>query len=156
MKLSYRKLFLVFFIFLTSSFAFCAEKKLYVAVECVPVKQKASIYSKNISNLNYGTKVLVLQTKGDWIKVSLENEPDLSGWRIKSALTRKKIVDGVNHLDTDTKELALAGKGFSASLEKAYLKEHALNFKNIDLIESYSVTDAQLKEFVKEGQLYEE
>lgn len=156
MKLSYRKLFLVFFIFLTSSFAFCAEKKLYVAVECVPVKQKASIYSKNISNLNYGTKVLVLQTKGDWIKVSLENEPDFSGWIIKSALTRKKIADGVNHLDTDTKELALAGKGFSASLEKAYLKEHALNFKNIDLIESYSVTDAQLKEFVKEGQLYEE
>lgn len=156
MKEFNRKILSVFLIFLSASVVFCAEKKLYVAVEHVPVKSKASVYSKSLSNLDYGTQVIVLKTKGDWVNVSIENEPNFSGWIIKTALTRKKISVEVKHLDADSKEIALAGKGFSASIEKEYIKEHSLDFENIDLIESYSITEVQLKEFIKEGQLYEE
>jgi hypothetical protein len=83
------------------------------------------------------------------------------GWMHSSALSEKKIVvkAGAQNVDqtASSDEVALAGKGFNADVEKEFkAKRKDVNYAYIDQMEKLLVTPAQMQEFVKVGALVPE
>lgn len=74
------------------------------------------------------------------------------GWIPSSALSKKKVLAS-SSTTADAKEIALAGKGFSSSIESTYAKEFNVDYSDVDYVESQSVSDKELQSFIVEGQL---
>jgi hypothetical protein len=75
-----------------------------------------------------------------------------------SALTEKKIVFTAGAKDVQTSassnEVALAGKGFNKQVENEFKgKNPNINYAWIDRMEKFVVSEKQIKQFLKEGEL---
>lgn len=128
------------------------DKVMYVAIESLSVKTKASITGKEIGILNYGDKVIVTNEKGSWSKISFDKET-LEGWVNTSSLTKKKIIASENKVSTNANELALAGKGLNSTVEATYGVEYEINYDLVDEIENNQVSEEEVIEFIEEGKL---
>lgn len=147
-----KKFFIYFSIFLFGTSLFAAPK-MYISEKDVSLKSSTSFFASKIGSLKYGDQVTVLETNGKWSKIQSINTPDLSGWVSSSQLTKRKIMASNNYFSADTSELALAGKGFSSSKSKRKVKS---NFDSIKIIEEVNLTEEELLEFIKEGNLKNE
>ena len=86
------------------------------------------------------------------------SEGAAEGWIHASALTPKKIVLRAGAEDVEaaasSDELALAGKGFNQQVESEFrAKNPNLDFTWIDEMETYVVSENEMKQFLKEGEL---
>lgn len=139
--------------------AFAAENKnQYVQVGSAQVKAKASQTSKTTATLKYGDEVIIISINKNWSNIkSLDGK--ITGWLPNSSLTKKKIkieVASQNKASANATELALAGKGWNSGMEDV-LKDSSsanYNYKIVDKVESYTVSDADAIAFIKEGGLY--
>ena len=98
-----------------TSFVIAKPKKMYVSAEKTALKSSTSFFAKEVNTLDYGHQVLVLETKGKWSKVQSSENPNINGWISTSLLSKRKLISSFNNFSATTSELALAGKGFSAS-----------------------------------------
>lgn len=110
-----RNLIILFCILLVGVKLFSAPKKkeskvMYVAVEELTLKNKASITGRQCGSLIYGSRVFVTEEKGSWCKIKAFDDDSITGWVNSGSLTRKKIVVASN-TTTNANQLALAGKG---------------------------------------------
>ena len=48
------------------------------------------------------------------------------------SLTKKKLISSDKNVTTNADELALAGKGFSKTIENAYSEEYEVSFDKVD------------------------
>lgn len=126
---------------------------MYVAVDTVAVKAKASVTSQKVGELVYGDSVQVLNEKGSWMEVMSSSDESIKGWVNSGSLTKKKIVVNSKKVSTDASELALAGKGFNSTIEAEFSQEQDLSFTAVDDIESETPTLEEIIEFIKEGRL---
>ena len=123
---------------------------MYVAVQNAAFKEKKSFFSSTVAELSYGQSVKVVNTSGKWVEALL-TDSNKKGWIALSSLTKKKIKKSDFKASTD--ELALAGKGFSAEVEKNYRKTSSADYVAVDRIESLKVSDSELLKFIDGGNL---
>ena len=153
MKFINKKIIVLMSVFLLSLSLYAKAKNImYVAVNSASLKVKASKFAKESAILEYGTAAIVIDEKGDWYFICDSNDETKKGWIPSSALSKKKVLAS-SSTTADAKEIALAGKGFSSSIESTYAKEFNVDYSDVDYVESQSVSDKELQSFIVEGQL---
>lgn len=125
---------------------------MYVAVKSVSLKSSTDFWAKVQGTLVYGNQVKVLQEKGKWVEVS-SSQPAVKGWMDPTGLTSKRIVSSKGSTSASASELALAGKGFSEEIERAYKNDDALDYTAVDEMENQQVANQELYNFLSEGHL---
>jgi hypothetical protein len=128
-----------------------ASQVMNVQVRDGQIRATPSFLGKIVGKAGYGQQVSVLETQGDWLKVSAGGA---SGWMHRSSLTTQQLAlsggsgaaQGVSG-----KEMALAGKGFSAQVESDYRRTHGGNFAAIDRMERISFDPSALLSFLARG-----
>lgn len=155
-----KKTILFILCLLTTVSAFAAQYKkgqtLYVSTKTVTLKDGSGNFAGNKGTLEFGDQVKVLEVSGTKVHVQLTSNTSKSGWVAEGSLTKKKITKTASggKVTASSKELALAGKGFSEESEGIYRASHSnLDFKTVDYMETIVVSDSELKNFLTEGHL---
>ena len=128
-------------------------KILYVSVGSLSVKDKASFFSSDVGELTYGDPVYMLDETKSWTKIQSVDSDEVIGWVSSKSLTKKKLIASDKNVTTDADELALAGKGFSKTIENAYSEEYDVSFDKVDEIEENSVSNIETVDFIEQGNL---
>lgn len=131
-----------------------AATEMSVQIRQGQVRDKPSFLGKILANLNYGSRVQVLQQQGDWSKVVLSGGGE--GWMHGSALTKKKVVMQAGGQDAQVaasgEELALAGKGFNQQVEAEFKERNpSVDFKWVDWMEKSVFSPEDILAFLRAG-----
>lgn len=129
-----------------------AAKVMNVQVRDGQVRATPSFLGTIVGRAQYAQSVSVLQEQGDWFQVSLPG--GATGWMHRSALTDKTLAMTSGSgaaADVSGKEMALAGKGFSAQVEADYRRGHAGDYAAIDRMERITYDPATLLAFLAQG-----
>jgi len=127
-----------------------------VRVKTGQLRSAPSFMGKVLQNLAYGTRVQGTGESQGWYNVTA---PDgTRGWMHSSALTEKQIAlkAGADNVEqyASGEELALAGKGFSKQVESEYRSKNPhLDFSWIDRMETYRVSQREMEQFLRQGDL---
>jgi hypothetical protein len=126
-----------------------------VALREAAVRKDMRFFAPVVVRAPYGAQLQSSERKGDWLKVSYQGR---QGWIHVSAVQDQKLslssLAGGRATESTRDEVALAGKGFTPEVEKAFqAKNPALNFAAVDRIESYRVPDDDLETFMLQGKL---
>lgn len=141
---------------LAGPLAAAAADQMSVQVQNAQLRADASYLGKLVTSVPYGTRVTILQSRGDWRQVQ---EPGgKSGWVHLSALSKKNIAMKAGAQDVATTasgdELALAGKGFNSDVEADFKnKNKQIDFTWIDRMEKIKVSMDEINQFLAEGQV---
>lgn len=146
---------LCFVLFTAPLFAKPQSSVKYVSVANVQVKEKAAAKAKTVSTVPYALQVVVLSEKGSWSEIQAVDYPEVKGWVNSSVLSSRKLVASQETVSTDAHEIALAGKGFNATVEESYSQTHESHFDDVDLIEMNMVDDSIIFDFITKGNLSE-
>ena len=119
----------------------------YVSVRTVVLKESAGFFGREIGTLSLGDEVTTIREDGKWTEIRAGN---LSGWVTTVSLSARRIVPSGAAITAT--ELALAGKGFSQDIEVEYRK-NGLDYSMVDSMESVSISQGELLDFVTEGRL---
>jgi hypothetical protein len=134
-----------------------AQKTMTIQVREAQLRATPSHLGRITAKAPYGTRVHVMEERGDWKRVSTEAGKSL-GWLHATALTTKRIALKTGQTGTAASvsrdEIALAGKGFSEEVEAEYRKANRrLDYTWIDRMEAQSVTSEQIQRFIASGNL---
>ncbi|MDH4231391.1 MAG: hypothetical protein OEW04_05095 [Nitrospirota bacterium] len=109
------------------------------------------------ARLKYGDQLEILSGDADWFNARYKNK---KGCIHSSAVKEKKIslaglaAPGSEPATED--EVALAGKGFNPQVEDSYKNRHAdLDFRKVDSIEKYRISEEELFTFIRKGGLHQ-
>jgi uncharacterized protein YgiM (DUF1202 family) len=133
------------------------NQKMSVQVQDGKLRADPSFLGKILGSVAYGESVTFIKQQDPWVYVSAKGG-QLSGWIHNSALSEKEIVLRSGSADVaktaSQKEVALAGKGFNADVEKEFkTRNPKLNFEWVDRMEKFVVSDEEIRRFIKEGTL---
>ena len=133
------------------------QKMMSIQVKKGEIRSTPSFLGSVVARLSYGDRVYVQEKRGPWVRVGLPGKSD-KGWIHTSVLTSKKVVlkPGAANVQTSASsdELALAGKGFSKQVENKFKgKNPNISYAYIDRMEKFVVSQKQIKQFLKEGEL---
>jgi len=132
-------------------------KMMSVTVREAPVRSTPSFLGKIVTDLAYGSRVEVLETRGGWVRIRVPGGD--SGWLHSSELSQKKIAleAGSNvRRSASGSEVALAGKGFNEQVEQQYKNENNLDYTWVDRMEKISYPPDRLVQFLRAGDLHGE
>jgi len=131
-----------------------AGKTMFVATKNAELKSATGFFADTVTVLQYGDQVTVVRENGKWMEVKPEKQPSTSGWILSNSLTSKRIVSG-STTSGSADELALAGKGFSAEVERSYSTSSgtAANYQEIDAMEAKNPSGREILSFITEGHL---
>lgn len=127
----------------------------YVNVTSTAVREKPSQRGKLIQEVPYASAVVMVngsESKG-WCQVILVSDPTKQGWIQISCITTKRIIADANRVTANADEIALAGKGFTASIEAVYADEYEIQYDEVDFVESYEIDFDEAEQFIAEGNL---
>ena len=128
-----------------------------VVNEEAAVRKDRRFFAPIVIRVPYGEKVESREVKGDWLNVIYRGT---QGWIHKSAVTELKIdwtaLAGGKAAESTKDEVALAGKGFTPEVEKAFHdKNPAMRYDLVNQVESYRITDEKIQAFIRAGKLRE-
>jgi hypothetical protein len=124
---------------------------MYVNIQKAALKTSTGFFAGTAGTLAYGAQVKVQEVKGKWVRVQSSSGISVTGWIAAASLTSKRITQGSNTVSS--RELAMAGKGFSEEVEKQYKVNTNLNYAGVDAVEKIVVSDADLLFFLEQGHL---
>jgi uncharacterized protein YgiM (DUF1202 family) len=122
----------------------------YVTAKSLPVKSGTGFFARTLGTLKYGDPVTVVRTNGKWTEI--RSAVQINGWVTQVNLSAKRVTAS-GGTTASSKEVAMAGKGFSEEVENAYKGSHAVDFGVVDAVESNEVGDDELLAFIEEGRL---
>lgn len=135
------------------SASFKKGSKVYVTVKTGSLKESQAMFAQDVAQVSYGDTLKVVESNSKKTLVTIPSKK-ISGWISNGSLSSKKIVASGSASTYTDSELALAGKGFSAQSELAFVNSGiTLDFVSIDSIEQITVDASELEEFITEGQL---
>lgn len=127
----------------------------YVQVRTTKLKAKPQQWSTAAADLKYGDRLTQTGAEGSWLKVKTAG--GASGYVHVSAVSARKIVlssKSTGDNGTNSEDVVLAGKGFSKEIESQYAAQNgALDFKEVDRMESIKVSPKELAAFMQAGKL---
>lgn len=129
-----------------------AKSVKYISASNAVLREKAATTSKKVCVVDYATTVEVLQESGKWSLVQVEGDSSKKGWITTTQLTKKKI-SATSKVSANTKEIALAGKGFASNLEENLADDFDLNYTPVNQVEKNAVSEKEVMAFMKEGKL---
>ena len=139
----------VIFISAFAAFSKVGDKK-YVAVKETQLRDKASVLAKKSLEVKYGEQITVIKEEKSWVLA--KTKEGKSGWIPEKALTKKKVISD-STVSANSQEIALAGKGFGEEDEETFKKSSDANYSAVDDMESKTVTEKEVKNFLKDGNL---
>ena len=144
----------VFLLFLSSAlFAVSPGETLAVSVRDGQLRSTPGFLSPIEAAVVYGDEVRVLEVRGDWARVRAGATGD-EGWIHTSSILapRDMHLAGAETRDSGTtsREIALAGRGFSEQVEREYEEQQSLDFGPVDEMERLLLQPAELGEFLGE------
>jgi hypothetical protein len=133
------------------------NQRMSVQVQDGKLRADPSFLGKVVGSVAYGDSVTIIKQQDPWFYISVRGG-QLTGWIHQSALSEKEIVLRSGSADVaktaSQKEVALAGKGFNADVEKEFKSRNPkLNFEWVDRMEKFIVSDDEIRKFIKEGTL---
>ena len=158
------RLLIVFLLFGAVGALFAADaKQMFVTVKTTVVRATPGYLGKPLGELKYGDRVTVLDKPADapkdWLKI-LGPDKKLQGWVNASSLSQKEIVlkagSGDVSQSASSGDVALAGKGFNADVEKQYKENQHLDYTWVDNMEKFEVDPRQVSLFLSQGGLSEQ
>lgn len=131
-----------------------APTRMNVQVQNGQIRATPTFLGKVVVAVAYGASVEVLQSKGDWMQV--KSAQGQVGWMHKSALTTKRVSmssgSSTAKAGASSDELALAGKGFNADVEREFkAKNKSLNFAAVDRMEKITIPPTEMQAFLAAG-----
>ena len=138
-----------------TSVVFAATVKV-ITQEAVIRKDKR-FFSPPVTRAPYGSVVQQLERQGDWLRVDYQGK---QGWVHISAVQEQKFqpssLVGGQAREASQDEVALAGKGFTPEVEKAFREKNPkMRYDLVDRIQSYNIDEAKLQAFIRAGNLKE-
>jgi uncharacterized protein YgiM (DUF1202 family) len=122
----------------------------YVTAKSLPVKSGTGFFARTLGTLKYGDPVTVVRINGKWAEI--RSAVQLNGWAAQANLSAKRVtVSGGS--SASSREVAMAGKGFTEEVENVYKGSHDLNYGAVDAVEANTVGDDELLAFINEGRL---
>jgi SH3-like domain-containing protein len=133
-----------------------ASEKMSVHVRSSDLRDSPSFLGRSVAPVVYGEQVEVVGEQGNWMEVNASS--GAKGWIHQSALTRKQIVFSSGGADVKTEasgeEIAVAGKGFNADVEKKFRVDHTdIDFSWVDRMEQMKIAPQELRSFLRKGGL---
>ena len=125
----------------------------YVTAKSLPLKSGTGFFARTLETLAYGDSVTVLQINGRWAQVEYRGRTTVSGWTAHTNLTTKRVVAAGGTGAASSREVAMAGKGFTEEVESVYRETTTADFDAVDLIEAGRISDEDLLSFISEGRL---
>ena len=119
----------------------------YVAVESLAVKDSAGFFGREVGTLPLGEAVSVTNDDGRFTQIRAGN---ITGWVAASGLSARRVIASGSAVTPS--EVALAGKGFSSEVERAY-RGDGMNYSAVDTMERIVIPAAELLQFINEGRL---
>lgn len=129
------------------------SKTMYVSLDPVSLKESASSFARDVGTIEYASKVRVLEEKKNWVRIELVSDTRVTGWVPASALSSKKIKAKGTGTSADADEIALAGKGFTSTIEAIYADEYAIDYEPVNYAEEQAASADEILEFIREGGL---
>lgn len=135
--------------------AYANSASMQVQVRSSPLRDTPSFMGQIVATAAYGDTVERLEVKGAWIKVRATGK---QGWMHQSALTTRKVSMKAGEQDAtvtaSSKDLALAGKGFSKQVESEFKDRNKdIDFTWVNRMEEFKVSDAEARDFLKAGRV---
>ncbi|MDR2808719.1 MAG: hypothetical protein LBB43_06920 [Spirochaetaceae bacterium] len=122
---------------------------MYVANKTAAVKSGTGLFAGTIQTLQLGDTITIEEKKDSkWVKV--KTAAAKTGWVTLASLTSKRVL--TTDRNASASELALAGKGFSSTVETVHQKE-GVDYTVVDVIETLSVSLEELQDFITVGHL---
>ncbi len=150
---------LTILVLIVHSYSLLADEFVVIGVDKIALRDQPSFLSSTLGQLKYGDQCQLIDSRDLWIRVRFSEH---DGWIHRQALGDKKSIladIGKGKLKSDQvtdDEVSLAAKGFSAAHEDYYRQQNqTANFKDVDVMESYLVSDQELLLFIKQGGLNE-
>ncbi len=138
-----------------TSVAFAATFKV-ITQEAVIRKDKR-FFAPAVARVPYGTAIQQLERQGDWLRVSYQGS---QGWVHISTVQEQKFslssLAGGQAQEASQDEVALAGKGFTPEVEKAFREKNPkMRYDLVDQVQSCKVDEIGLQAFIRAGNLKE-
>ncbi|NNM53972.1 MAG: SH3 domain-containing protein [Spirochaetales bacterium] len=123
---------------------------LRVQVQDVALRAKPSYLGTVLTQLPYGSRVQLIQSKGAWTEVTAG---DMSGWLPSASVSQAEIEMNIGNegATTSSNENALAGKGFTEQIEQNYQKERHVDYTWVNRMEKIQPPETILESFVRNG-----
>jgi len=142
-------------LFLAASIAWAASYQV-ITQEAVIRKDKR-FFAPLIVRVPYGELLEERERQGDWLRVSFKGA---EGWLHISAVQEQKFslssLSGERAQETTKEEVALAGKGFTPEVEKAFRDKNAnMRYDLVNQVQSQKINESRLQEFIRIGKLRE-
>jgi uncharacterized protein YgiM (DUF1202 family) len=134
-----------------------AGDSLFVQVRETELRSAPGFLSQITEKLSLGDEVSYGATRADWLQVTVI-ESGQAGWIHETSVRENKQTtlqlagEGTTRTVT-SREIALAGRGFSETMETEYEAENQLDFSAVDELESRRVPPEEIVAFVQEAQL---
>ncbi len=140
---------------LISSVAAAATVKV-ITQEAVIRKDKR-FFAPAVFRAPYGAALQELSKQGDWLRVGYQGR---EGWIHKSAVQEQKFqfssLAGGQAEEASRDEVALAGKGFTPEVEKAFREKNPrMRYDLVNQVQAYKVDEQRLQAFIQAGHLRE-
>jgi uncharacterized protein YgiM (DUF1202 family) len=130
-----------------------AGQTVYVTARSLPLKSGIGFFARTLGTLAYGDSVTVLQINGKWAQVEYRGRTTISGWTAHTNLSTKRVLAAGGAGSASSREVAMAGKGFTEEVEDVYRETNNVDFDAVDLIEAGRISDEDLLSFISEGRL---
>jgi hypothetical protein len=141
-------------IFLQFSGVALAADTARVIVKENAIRQQCRFFSPVKVKIRLNDVLTITGKSGDWYKVTFKG---VSGCVHKSAIEQKSFKLGSllgSGKGTTQDEVSLAGKGFNPQVEASYKGSHPeADFRTVDTIEGFKVTNESLDAFLTSGGL---
>ena len=140
---------------LTASAAFAATMK--VITQDAVIRKDKRFFAPALVRAPFGASLQELGKEGDWFRVSYQGK---EGWIHKGALQEQKFqlssLAGGKAEEASRDEVALAGKGFTPEVEKAFREKNPkMRYDLVNQVQSYQVEEQRLQAFLRGGNLRE-
>ena len=141
-------------VFIVSAAAWAVGQVLTVQVREIQMRTTPSFTGKPAATLSYGQTVSVLEEKGAWTRARGSKG---EGWVHTSALTERQLDLSAGRKDVSSKvnerEIASAGKGFTAETEKAYQQNNSGGYAQVEAMLRIAFSPEELQKFLAAGKL---
>ncbi|GAB4483200.1 MAG: SH3 domain-containing protein [Thermodesulfovibrionales bacterium] len=144
-------------LFLMLAAGICSADTLSVVTKENAIRESCRFFAPVKVRVVYGDKLEVTGREGDWVRVRFKSA---SGCIHSAAVTGRTLKltgsEGQTGTSATSDEVALAGKGFNPQVEAEYRRNHPeLDFQKVNAVQSYRLSDEQVKSFIRNGGLRE-
>ena len=121
------------------------------------IRKDKRFFAPAIARAPYGAVIQESGREGDWLRVSYQGK---EGWIHVSAVQEQKFqlssLAGGQAQEASRDEVALAGKGFTPEVEKAFREKNPkMRYDLVNQVQSYKVEEQKLQVFLQAGNLKE-